>query len=240
MSKLRSAWPPPSLTALGVLLVVPAVGQAATNFGSRLNHDPTDTDLRIVRDLHDRLLHPAERTRRRSLFGRRSGRRRDHEIQDPGLRGGRTRPGHLPRRRHQPAGPRTTTTAPWPTAGGHRARRSRSSPTKRRWKRRSPRSPRACRSKKASTSRSTRPKSIGAVYNSNGSKFSYVYSPPLVDGSGARGSNETANELLVAATIEPDADGDGFGDETQDQCPTQATTQGACDADQAGGQRASR
>ncbi len=72
-------------------------------------------------------------------------------------------------------------------------------------------------------------KSIGAVYNSNGSKFSYVYSPPLVDGSGARGSNEPANELLVAATIEPDADNDGFGDETQDQCPSQATTQGACD-----------
>jgi hypothetical protein len=71
--------------------------------------------------------------------------------------------------------------------------------------------------------------SIGADYNSNGSKFSYVYAPPLVDGSGARGSNESTNELLVAATIEPDADGDGFGDETQDQCSRQATTQGPCD-----------
>ena len=29
--------------------------------------------------------------------------------------------------------------------------------------------------------------------------------------------------------IEPDADGDGFGDETQDGCPTQDANQGACD-----------
>ena len=72
-------------------------------------------------------------------------------------------------------------------------------------------------------------KSIAAVYNSNGSKFSYVFSPPLVEGAGARGSTEAANELMVAATIEPDADRDGFGDETQDQCPRQATTQGPCD-----------
>ncbi len=34
----------------------------------------------------------------------------------------------------------------------------------------------------------------------------------------------------VAATVEPDADKDGFGDETQDQCPTNASTQGACPA----------
>jgi hypothetical protein len=72
-------------------------------------------------------------------------------------------------------------------------------------------------------------KSIAAVYNSGGSTFSYVYSPPLEDGSGQRSSNEATTELLVAAVIEPDADGDGFGDETQDQCPTQKTTQGPCD-----------
>lgn len=39
-----------------------------------------------------------------------------------------------------------------------------------------------------------------------------------------------ANYLVaVSAVVEPDADGDGFGDETQDRCPSQATTQGACD-----------
>jgi hypothetical protein len=67
------------------------------------------------------------------------------------------------------------------------------------------------------------------VYDSSGSEFSYVFAPPLVAGSGARGSTEVTGELLVQATIEPDADGDGFGDETQDKCPTQKTTQGACD-----------
>jgi hypothetical protein len=32
----------------------------------------------------------------------------------------------------------------------------------------------------------------------------------------------------ISARLEPDADRDGFGDETQDQCPTDASTQGAC------------
>jgi hypothetical protein len=36
------------------------------------------------------------------------------------------------------------------------------------------------------------------------------------------------NQLLLNADLEPDADGDGFGDETQDQCPTDASTQGPC------------
>jgi hypothetical protein len=34
--------------------------------------------------------------------------------------------------------------------------------------------------------------------------------------------------LPLAAVIEPDADNDGFGDETQDACPQSATTQAAC------------
>jgi len=36
----------------------------------------------------------------------------------------------------------------------------------------------------------------------------------------------------VAATLEPDADGDGYGDETQDQCPTNASTHGPCPSSQ--------
>jgi spore coat protein U-like protein len=32
----------------------------------------------------------------------------------------------------------------------------------------------------------------------------------------------------VSAVLEPDADHDGFGDETQDQCPSNAATQGSC------------
>ena len=34
--------------------------------------------------------------------------------------------------------------------------------------------------------------------------------------------------MLLNATVEPDADRDGFGDETQDLCPTDASTQGSC------------
>lgn len=41
---------------------------------------------------------------------------------------------------------------------------------------------------------------------------------------------ETANGLQVpiAARVEPDVDGDGYGDETQDQCPQSAAYQGPC------------
>jgi hypothetical protein len=34
--------------------------------------------------------------------------------------------------------------------------------------------------------------------------------------------------INVSAQLEPDADGDGFGDESQDGCPTDASAQGAC------------
>lgn len=40
----------------------------------------------------------------------------------------------------------------------------------------------------------------------------------------------SGNRLALQATVEPDADGDGFGDETQDQCPTDASTQAPCPA----------
>jgi hypothetical protein len=37
-----------------------------------------------------------------------------------------------------------------------------------------------------------------------------------------------AARVAVAATVENDADGDGFGDKSQDGCPTQAATHDAC------------
>jgi len=40
--------------------------------------------------------------------------------------------------------------------------------------------------------------------------------------------------LNVSATVEPDADGDGFGDVTQDSCPGRATSQGDCQPPQTG------
>jgi hypothetical protein len=70
---------------------------------------------------------------------------------------------------------------------------------------------------------------VQATVNDSGDEFSYIFAPQLVAGAGARGSTKSTGELLVQATIEPDADNDGFGDETQDQCPSQAATQGPCD-----------
>ena len=52
--------------------------------------------------------------------------------------------------------------------------------------------------------------------------------PPLIDGQPARTGVSTSGELLVNADIEPDADHDGYGNETQDRCPTDATAQGTC------------
>jgi hypothetical protein len=69
---------------------------------------------------------------------------------------------------------------------------------------------------------------VWATVNNSGSDFTYRFTPPLTQGQGPRGSNEATGELLVAATIEPDADRDGFGDETQDQCPSQKGTHGPC------------
>jgi hypothetical protein len=55
------------------------------------------------------------------------------------------------------------------------------------------------------------------VYNQGGDEFTYLYAPPLVDGQGPRGASaDPTGELLVQAVMEPDADRDGLGDETQD------------------------
>jgi hypothetical protein len=68
------------------------------------------------------------------------------------------------------------------------------------------------------------------VYNQGGNEYTPMYAPPLVEGQGPRGPNgDPTGELLVQAVMEPDVDGDGFGDETQDGCPTQSANQGACD-----------
>jgi len=51
-------------------------------------------------------------------------------------------------------------------------------------------------------------------------------SPPA--GSVVSFSPVPETQVAVAATVELDADHDGFGDETQDKCPQSATTQAAC------------
>lgn len=49
---------------------------------------------------------------------------------------------------------------------------------------------------------------------------------------GATAAYTTSSGFIwdIAASLEPDADGDGFGDATQDACPQAATTQSACPA----------
>jgi hypothetical protein len=53
-----------------------------------------------------------------------------------------------------------------------------------------------------------------------------AFNPPLF--GGPPNSKQAGRELLVNADIEPDADGDGYGDETQDLCPTDASRHTAC------------
>ena len=56
-----------------------------------------------------------------------------------------------------------------------------------------------------------------------------VWGPPLAAGESRVPTNTSPNfELLVQATIEDDADVDGFGDETQDGCVGVAGPLGGC------------
>ena len=71
----------------------------------------------------------------------------------------------------------------------------------------------------------------GECVRSAGGYTTRVYSGPgdIPPGTtGAFPSAAASVQIDLAAMLEPDADADGFGDETQDQCPTDATTQGAC------------
>ncbi|HYI36349.1 MAG TPA: hypothetical protein VEX39_07085 [Thermoleophilaceae bacterium] len=65
------------------------------------------------------------------------------------------------------------------------------------------------------------------TYNASGDKFTYMFTPSL--GQAPRTSTLPTGELLVQAGVERDRDRDGFGDETQDRCPSQAGTAGECD-----------
>jgi hypothetical protein len=53
---------------------------------------------------------------------------------------------------------------------------------------------------------------------------------PLYQAYGPSGPTGTGTglELLMNADVEPDADHDGYGDQTQDACPTDASTHGQC------------
>jgi hypothetical protein len=57
--------------------------------------------------------------------------------------------------------------------------------------------------------------------------------PPV--GSTVNANYSAAVRLNVSAVLEPDGDRDGYGDETQDRCPADASTQGPCGGSGPGG-----
>lgn len=61
-----------------------------------------------------------------------------------------------------------------------------------------------------------------------GSYSSVFPQPALGSNTGAPIGPFSGHELLYAGVVEPDADGDGFGDITEDLCPTDASIQTAC------------
>jgi hypothetical protein len=76
--------------------------------------------------------------------------------------------------------------------------------------------------------------SIGVVYCSTADPTDVVdiFTPPGDPAVGstvtAAGTPGTNMRLALNAVLEPDADGDGYGDESQDQCPQSAARQSAC------------
>jgi hypothetical protein len=69
----------------------------------------------------------------------------------------------------------------------------------------------------------------GDAGNSAGYRDHYSDSDVLA-GDSATFTSEMDGQIEVAAVLEPDADQDGFGDETQDACPSNAAVTGACPA----------
>lgn len=61
----------------------------------------------------------------------------------------------------------------------------------------------------------------------SGDTVAYTDAPPAVGGTAEFGTADEFRAPLVAV-IEPDADNDGYGDETQDGCPQSAAVQTAC------------
>jgi hypothetical protein len=76
----------------------------------------------------------------------------------------------------------------------------------------------------------------GFITNLPGDQFGVLIlgSEPQPGNSFAFPSFNTGFRLNLSATVEPDADGDGYGDLTQDTCPSRATSQGDCQPPETG------
>jgi hypothetical protein len=76
---------------------------------------------------------------------------------------------------------------------------------------------------------------VGALYCEEnpeaelpGNSIGFIEGNPAVGSTATAEVSEAEAVVPVAAVIEPDADGDGFGDETQDKCPQSAAVQVPC------------
>jgi uncharacterized repeat protein (TIGR01451 family) len=70
-----------------------------------------------------------------------------------------------------------------------------------------------------------------SLINLHASDVVRAFDPALGATAAAPSAAAMFSQLELQATVEPDADADGFGDETQDQCPSDPTLQTACSAD---------
>ena len=227
MPKLRTRLTIAAVSALAGLLVLPAAGQAATNFGSRLLNDPTENTCEKVAQTCTLVsyIHPIDPEGDPYSGGApvdgviTKFRARAFAVMTPGTITFRVADISLPDPNNNDSAIASAKgTGPTMTIVPEESPETKITEIAGRLP--------VAKGQHLAVDAST---SIGIIYNSNGNTYSYLFAPPLVEGAGPRGSTEGVNELLVAATIEPDADKDGFGDETQDQCSRQATTQGPCD-----------
>jgi hypothetical protein len=227
MQNLRTRLTIAAVSALGGLLVLPAAGQAATNFGSRLLNDPTENTCEKVAQTCTMVsyIHPIDPEGDPYSGGApvdgviTKFRARAYAVMTPGTITFRVADISLPDPNNNDSALASAKgTGPTMTIVPDESPETKITEIGGRLP--------VSKGQHLAVDAS---QSIGIIYNSNGNTYSYLFAPPLVEGAGPRGSTEGINELLVAATIEPDADKDGFGDETQDRCPRQATTQGDCD-----------
>ena len=71
---------------------------------------------------------------------------------------------------------------------------------------------------------------LNCFFNQTDSSFRVGLNPDPAVGTTLTGATGISgdNRLNISATVESDFDGDGFGDDTQDLCSTDATTQASC------------
>lgn len=76
--------------------------------------------------------------------------------------------------------------------------------------------------------RSTGPRVAGGGSDASFSYATFAGDLPVGSSASFTPSGPVGRAIDVSAYVEADADGDGYGDTSQDQCPTDASTQGAC------------